>query len=52
MTVQLANPADAGKMPLGKAVTLKGTFFVIVQNKVAYLLVKNARVLYADPFGR
>ena len=52
MTVQLANPADAGKMPLGKVVTLKGNFFVIAQNKVAYLLVKNARVLYADPFGR
>lgn len=52
MTVFLANPADAGQMPLGKVVTLKGDFFVIAQNKAAFLFVKNARVLYADPFGR
>ena len=52
MTVQLANPADASKMPLGKLVTLKGDFSVTIQNKVAHLLVQNARVLYADPFGR
>jgi hypothetical protein len=52
MTVQLANPADASKMALRKLVTLKGDFFVITKNKVHYLLVQNARVLYADPFGR
>ena len=52
MTVELANPADAGKMPLGKLVRLKGDFRVLIQNKVAYLLMQNARVLYADPFGR
>jgi beta-lactamase regulating signal transducer with metallopeptidase domain len=52
MTVQLANPADASKMPLGKLVTLKGDFLVITQNKVSYLLVQNARVLYVDPFDR
>jgi hypothetical protein len=52
MTVLLANPADASKMPLGKLVTLKGDFFVITQNKVSYLFVQNAKVLYADPFGR
>lgn len=52
MTVELANPADAGKMPLGKLVTLKGDFFVITKNKVSYLFVKSAKVLYADPFGR
>ena len=39
-------------MPLGKMVTLKGDRFVITQNEVDYLGVKNARVLYADPFGR
>ena len=52
MTVQLANPADAGEMPVGRLVTLKGDFRHITQNKVSYLLVQNARVLYADPFGR
>jgi hypothetical protein len=52
MTVQLANPADASKMPLGKLVTLKGDVRLITQNKVSYLLVQNARFLYADPFGR
>jgi hypothetical protein len=52
MNVQLANAADAGKMPLGKLVTLNGDFLVITKNKVHYLLVQNARVLYADPFGR
>jgi len=52
MNVQLRNPADASKMPLGKLVTLKGDFYVIIQNKVAYPLAQNARVLYADPFGR
>jgi len=52
MTVELANPADAGKMPLGKLVRLKGDFRFILQNKVQYLLMQNARVLYADPFGR
>jgi hypothetical protein len=52
MTVELANPADASKMPLGKLVTLKGDFSVITQNKVSYLLAQNARVLHADPFGR
>jgi hypothetical protein len=52
MTVQLANPADASKMPLGKLVTLRGDFYVIIQNKVPYLLVQNARVRYVDPFGR
>jgi hypothetical protein len=52
MTVQLANPADAREMPLGKLVTLKGDFFVLTKNKVDYLFVQNARVLYDDPFGR
>jgi len=52
MNVQLRNPADASKMPLGKLVTLKGDFYVIIQNKVAYPLAQNARILYADPFGR
>jgi hypothetical protein len=52
MNMQLANPADAGKMPLGKVVTVRGDFFVITQNRVQYWFVKNARVLYADPFGR
>ena len=52
MTVQLANPGDASKMPLGKLVTLKGDFLVITQNKVSYLLVQNARVLYVDPLDR
>jgi beta-lactamase regulating signal transducer with metallopeptidase domain len=52
MNVQLANPADAGKMPPGKVVTVSGDFSVITQNKVQYWFVKNARVLYADPFGR
>jgi len=52
MDVQLVNPADAGKMPLGKVVTLKGDFLVITQNKVEYWVLQNARVLYADPFGR
>jgi hypothetical protein len=52
MTVQLANPADASKMPLGKLVTLKGDFFVLTKNNVSYLFVQNANVLYADPFGR
>ena len=52
MTVQLANPADASKMPLGKLVTLKGDYLVITQNKLSYLLVQNARVLYVDPFKR
>lgn len=52
MTVQLANPADASKMPLGKLVTLKGDFRLITQDKVSYLLVQNAKVLYPDPFGR
>ena len=52
MTVQFANPADASKMPLGKLVTLKGDSRVITQNKVSYLLVQNARILYVDPFGR
>ena len=52
MTVQFANPADARKMPLGKLVTLKGDSRVITQNKVSYLLVQNARILYVDPFGR
>jgi len=52
MNVQLANPADAGKMPLGKVVALRGDFFVIIQNNVQYWGVQNARVLYADPFGR
>ena len=52
MTFQLANPADASKMPLGKLVTLKGDFLLITQNKVPYLLMQNARVLYVDPFGR
>jgi len=52
VTVQLANPADASKMPLGKLVTLRGDFFVITKNQVHYLIVKNARVLYVDPFDR
>jgi hypothetical protein len=52
MTVKLANQADSSKMPLGKLVTLKGDFFVITQNKIDYLFVQNARVLYTDPFGR
>ena len=52
MTVQLANPTDACKMPLDKLVTLKGDFFVLTKNKVSYLFVQNAKVLYADPFGR
>jgi len=52
MTVQLANPADASKMPLGKLVTLKGVFLLITQGKVSYLLVQNARVVYGDPFDR
>jgi len=52
MTIQLANQADASKMPFGKLVTVKGDFFVITQNKIDYLFVQNARVLYADPFGR
>jgi beta-lactamase regulating signal transducer with metallopeptidase domain len=52
VTVQLANPSDASRMPLGKLVKLKGDFRVITQNKVSYLLVQNARVLYVDPFGR
>jgi hypothetical protein len=52
VTVLFANPADASKMPLGKVVRLKGAPFVITQNKVDYLGVKDARVLYADPFGR
>jgi hypothetical protein len=29
MTVQLANPADASKMPLGKLVTMRSDYFVI-----------------------
>ena len=52
VTVEFANPADASKMPLGKLVRLKGDFRFILQNKVQYLLMQNARVLYADPFGR
>jgi beta-lactamase regulating signal transducer with metallopeptidase domain len=52
LTVQLANPSDARKMPLGKLVTLRGDFSVITQNKVQYWFVLNAKVLYADPFGR
>jgi hypothetical protein len=52
ITVLFANPTDSSKMPLGKMVTLKGDRFVITQNEVDYLGVKNARVLYADPFGR
>ena len=52
VTVLLANPADSSKMPLGKVVTLKGDRFVITQNNVDYLGVKNASILYADPFGR
>lgn len=52
MTVQLANRADASKMPPGKLVTLKGDFFVLTENNVNYLFVQNAKVLYADPFGR
>jgi len=52
MNVQLANPADASKMPLGKVVALRGDFFVITQNNVQYWGVQNARVLYVDPFDR
>jgi hypothetical protein len=52
MNVQLANPADASKMLLGKVVALRGDFFVITQNNVQYWGVKNARVLYVDPFDR
>jgi len=52
--VQLANPADASKMPLGKLVKLNGDFFVITKNKDYRLFVQNAKVLHADPdpFGR
>ena len=52
MNVHLANPADANKMPLGKVVALRGDFSVITQNNIQYWVVENARVLYADPFGR
>ena len=47
-----ANPAEASKMPLGRAVRLKGVPFIITQNNVDYLGLKDAKVLYADPFGR
>jgi hypothetical protein len=52
ITVLFANPTDSSKMPLGKMVTLKGDRFMITQNEVDYLGVQNARILYADPFGR
>jgi beta-lactamase regulating signal transducer with metallopeptidase domain len=52
MAVEFANPADTDKIPLGKMVRLKGDFRFITQNKVRYLLVQNAKFLYADPFGR
>ncbi len=39
-------------MPPGKLVTLTGDFFVITKNKDYWLFVQNAKVLYADPFGR
>lgn len=52
VTVEFANPAAAGKMPLGKLVRLKGDFRFIIQNKVQYLLMQNAKLLYTDPFGR
>jgi beta-lactamase regulating signal transducer with metallopeptidase domain len=45
MTVELENPADASKMPLGKLVRVKGDFRFIVQNKIVYLLMQNTRVL-------
>ena len=52
LNIELANPSDASKMPLGKLVTVRGDFLVITKDRAKYLLVKNARVLYADPFGR
>ena len=56
MNVELSDSADAEKMVIGKRVTIKGTFknaFEYHDNyPVNYLIAKNARILYGDPFDR
>jgi hypothetical protein len=57
MTVQFADPADAGKMHRGERVTLRGDFRakktinLATKKRFAYLSVANAKVLHGDPFA-
>jgi len=51
MKVQLADPADAGKMQMNRIVRLGGDVRVTTQDHADELTVENARVLQVDPFG-
>ena len=52
MNVRLTEPADAAKMLPGKLVRLAGNFRVSRQNRIAYLAVADAKVIWSDPFER
>ena len=52
ISVELANAADADKMPPGRLVTLYGRFELWRAKDLYFVIMKNAKVLYADPFGR
>jgi hypothetical protein len=52
LNVQLADPADAAKMQVGKMVRLSGAFRVGRENRIDYVSVANAKVIWTDPFDR
>ena len=51
MKVRLADPADAGKMQMNRVVQLGGDVRVSTQNHTDDLVLENARIVQADPFG-
>ena len=51
MKVRLADPTDVGKMQPNRIVRLGGDVRVTTENHVDDLMMENARVVQADPFG-
>ena len=52
LNVRLADPGDTHLMVPGKLVRLAGRFRVTIENRLTYLTVSDARLVWADPFER
>lgn len=52
LNVRLSDPADGSKMQPGRIVSLAGDVTLKRDRGVTYLTMTNAKVRYADPFGR
>ncbi len=50
LNVHLADPADAGKMQIGKLVRLGGDFHLVRRDAGDYLFVDKAKILFRDNF--